>query len=413
MAHLLRDNLCDLGISLDDIGGDEGLQQLGNELWDYFLDWITFDGWSREETPRYRSDEDAKDIMQLYQDGWDRLLVYLARYKIPFKFELLDVELNRDAIRRFVVGAAAIILAKKDRAEYILHGQGQEFDEDLNLDLSIKDDQGMTLIHHAASHADCFLVAHAIFRGADVNALDNHGRTPVMRALDVHRRGPSNGTRFTIVDFFRNGVDLNLQDPARHGDTPLIALCDTNETDFDHDNNLQWLLLEFGADINGTNYKKRTPLIVAIRRCCKSRDEPELFSSQRNLVLFLLEQENIDVMLEDYKGYSALYWACFLGDADIFWKILCKYRYSSTTERQLRRCLRAIVYLLEVGAVRLVFSNRVSQIEQMKSQLLAFYRLVRFQLYIAKKLYTPESEYVPKKAKLWHTEATVSLFDKK
>lgn len=90
--------------------------------------------------------------------------------------------------------------------------------------------------------------------GTDVNAKDDHGRTPLIKFCDV-------GFTDTAAACINFGAEVNAI--ANNGDTPLIALLKSNKC---HDPiSLLDILIGKGADVNAKNNSEQTPMSFACK----------------------------------------------------------------------------------------------------------------------------------------------------
>jgi len=102
---------------------------------------------------------------------------------------------------------------------------------------------------HFAGYEDAKLVQLLLAAGADVNAKDQYGSTPLLIAIKEHNH--------EVVKLLLDaGADVNISE--QWGDTPLlIALKENN-------NEVAKLLLKAGAKVNVANQFGTTPLYFAI-----------------------------------------------------------------------------------------------------------------------------------------------------
>jgi ankyrin repeat protein len=124
-------------------------------------------------------------------------------------------------------------------------------------DVNAKDHFGDTPLHAAGS--DINMVKLLIANGADVNAKDRKGRTPLIRALNLRS---AEAAKFLIA----NGADIKVQD--EHGETPLhLAFGPRSMAGlFSRPNiDLIELLIEKGIDVNVRSSTGNTPLHRAVQ----------------------------------------------------------------------------------------------------------------------------------------------------
>lgn len=124
--------------------------------------------------------------------------------------------------------------------------------------------------------------------GADVNAKDKEGRTPLMHVRDYEAnswRDWENDTEFYARTLIAAGADVNAKD--KHGMTPLMYANDANTVR---------LLIDAGADVNAKDSHGRTaPMLAA--------DEEAL----QTLLYF-----NADAGAQDNEGQSVLIYQMFI-----------------------------------------------------------------------------------------------------
>ena len=115
-------------------------------------------------------------------------------------------------------------------------------------DVNAKDEDGWTPLHWAAYYGHLNVVKLLVDRGADVNAKSKAGETPLHWAA-------ANG-HLDVVEFLVDrGADVNAKSKA--GWTPLHLAADKGHLD------IAKLLLDRGADINAKNGGGKTPLDLA------------------------------------------------------------------------------------------------------------------------------------------------------
>ena len=116
---------------------------------------------------------------------------------------------------------------------------------------------GDTPLHVAAEHGRQEIVQLLLDSGADVNAVDERGRTPLLLALDEGMRH-QNVRRIELL--IARGADVNIADQSKR--TPLhmsMAFLRGNK-------DIAMLLLKSGADVNAKDYENCTPLHFAAER---------------------------------------------------------------------------------------------------------------------------------------------------
>ncbi|XP_067846925.1 2-5A-dependent ribonuclease-like [Heptranchias perlo] len=116
---------------------------------------------------------------------------------------------------------------------------------------------------------------------AEVNALDNLGRTPLIHALEKD----SQAIVETLLD---HGADVNSMDKNRN--TPLSAALTKTPLDI----SVVELLVKCGPNLNVPDNKGKTPLILAVEK--KSKE----------VVQLLLEDQSVEINAQDEMGRTAL-----------------------------------------------------------------------------------------------------------
>jgi len=111
-------------------------------------------------------------------------------------------------------------------------------------DVNAKDPNGWTPLHHAAQHGRSEAVAMLIARGADVNVREEDGCTPLCFAAC---KGDVELTKLLI----ENGADVNAR--ANNEAVPLHYAANTDVVE---------ALLKGGADIDAQDHRGWTALVV-------------------------------------------------------------------------------------------------------------------------------------------------------
>jgi hypothetical protein len=150
-------------------------------------------------------------------------------------------------------------------------------------DVNAKDNIGGTPLHGVSPSKGEQVARLLLEKGADVNARDDYGRTPLHRAS---REWYTSIARL-LLD---RGADVNAKD--REGDTPLHVV-NWGDNWEQKQNSIVPLLLERGADINATGKKGRTPLMFASMR------------GHEDIVRLLLEK-GADIDSRDAEGSRAV-----------------------------------------------------------------------------------------------------------
>jgi ankyrin repeat protein len=130
-------------------------------------------------------------------------------------------------------------------------------------DVNAKDNRGMTPLHQAAYYGRRQVAKVLIAKGANVNATNTAGRTPLHIAANF-------GPKWVLELLLANGASINARDIA--GNTPLHAATDSPYVKRD----LLELLIAKGADVNARNEAGQTPLhrVSMIRKQGTRLDHP-------------------------------------------------------------------------------------------------------------------------------------------
>ena len=135
-----------------------------------------------------------------------------------------------------------------------------------------------------------FLAKQLLENGADVNAKDEDGNTPLR--ITVRENAPH-----LAKLLINNGADVNVKDPLR-GEGLLHDAAGSNATE------TAAILLENGADVNAKDERGKTPLHWAALR-----NAPE--------VAELLMSNGADVNAKDMPGRTPLHWAEMKGAQEV------------------------------------------------------------------------------------------------
>jgi ankyrin repeat protein len=106
-----------------------------------------------------------------------------------------------------------------------------------------------TALHRAAELQDVATVEYVVSKGADIQARNEHGETPIFMAV---REGRPD-VRSCLL---RHGASLADRDNL--GETPLFAAVRTIDKD-----RVQWCI-DHGADVSASNKQGRTPLALLL-----------------------------------------------------------------------------------------------------------------------------------------------------
>ena len=179
------------------------------------------------------------------------------------------------------------------------------------VDSFTKDNGHVPPLVRAAQHGDVTEIRELIARGADVNAADSSGFTPLMVAA-MHAQG-------AVPDLLAAGAIVNAKDKA-NGETALTQACRLGELQVVEE------LVEHLADVNTKSRFGRTPLQQAVaagsapvvryllRRGAKLSDENGVGFTELTLavverrldIVELLLRAGADVNARDSGGMTAL-----------------------------------------------------------------------------------------------------------
>jgi len=167
------------------------------------------------------------------------------------------------------------------------------------------------LLIFASGHGDVSIVKNLVSSGANPNAQDREGETPLCAA--------SRGGHRTIVEsLIRSGANVNL--PYGEGETPLHAVVSgahidvavkegtrniwgsflkTKTPELQFDTSIVKLLLDNGANVNARDEDGETPLQAA------ARSGPFIGNRGVEIVRLLIDRGS-DINSKDNKGQTAL-----------------------------------------------------------------------------------------------------------
>ena len=178
-------------------------------------------------------------------------------------------------------------------------------------DLNARNDSGDTPLHVAVQNNERDIAELLIDKAANANAKNKRGLTPLDIAISRNRnelidllirKGTAVSTIHTaalagdiqkVRSFIEAGVDVNAKDES--GMTPLLRAISGEHAD------VARFLIEAGADVNASDKQGDTPLVYA------------LWNEDSETVKLLVEKE-ADINVKDrLLGYSPLHWALFTG----------------------------------------------------------------------------------------------------
>ncbi len=137
-------------------------------------------------------------------------------------------------------------------------------------------------------------ISQLIEKGADVNAKDKLGYTPLVMAA----KGGLSDVCMKLVEL---GADVNARD--KHGDTPLIRAAKRGHS------KMCMKLIELGADVNAKDKWGLTPLLCAAKEGYSAKE------GHSDVCMKLIEL-GADVNVKDKNGWSPLTYAARNGHVD-------------------------------------------------------------------------------------------------
>ncbi len=176
----------------------------------------------------------TKDIFKTIQGG------DVKRFK-----ELLAIESRQPVSKE----KEALLIAAVKNQQYEIYTLLKPTKKDVNT----KGTDDLTALHYAVEQRNPKMAEMLLKNGADINARDSSGNTPLHRAIS---KGKDNIQ--TIFLLLQTGADVNAPDKYQY--TPLHFATMYRDTP------VVQLLLKRGADVNKTNFKGDTALHKAVRK---------------------------------------------------------------------------------------------------------------------------------------------------
>jgi ankyrin repeat protein len=226
-----------------------------------------------------------------------------ASDSFSFCEEIHDVVMlgNLAKVKAWLKDSPDLVSSKNTGSETPLHLAAQSNENMVKLLLSkgaevdAKDDDGMTPLHMAAWKGEKAVVALLLSHGAEVNAGNKHGTTPLHYAADFDGYKDLADRKGVVELLVSHGAEVNAKDNI--GLTPL------HEAAFEGNKAVVELLLARGADVNAKNDKDSTPLHLAAEYGCK--------------VVELLLAHGAQVTAKDKFGATPLHCAARGGHKDV------------------------------------------------------------------------------------------------
>ena len=185
-------------------------------------------------------------------------------------------------------------------------------------DVAIRDKDGRTLLHNLVAELikltdsakvplyECLELLLA--KGADINAGDNHGNSPLADAVKL-------GDVKTVEFLLKNGANVNTRD--NDGKTPLhmVSAIVADRSTPGQITKITEMLIRSGADVNSRDNKQRTPLFFSRLDCMviliaggadvNARDEEgktPIFCVKSQKCLDTLIEKGADIQAVDREG---------------------------------------------------------------------------------------------------------------
>lgn len=152
-------------------------------------------------------------------------------------------------------------------------------------EVNARDGQGRALLHLAAWNQDADKTSLLLQQGADVNATDNNGRTPLFDSLgDIEVAGA----------LLRHGADVNAKDDCGHTARHFAAEWGSRSGRLE----VAALLLDHGADVDARNKNRDTPLLTVVLGAQNNE--------WRSDVMKLLLEYDADANVKNSRGSASL-----------------------------------------------------------------------------------------------------------
>ena len=187
--------------------------------------------------------------------------------------------------------------------------------KDINIEAT--DNNGNTLLHNlydavSYKHLDMFFIFNELIKkGANINAINFEGDTPLSKFLKSFNQRLENNDKFLYVGMnvdisdliellIDNNADINTN---VNGTTPLSIAC------LNHNVKLATKLLDKGADINVRDKFGNTFLHICIigTKANFEKEFGEIEQDQLNELAILLIENGLDVNLINHKNESPIY----------------------------------------------------------------------------------------------------------
>ena len=263
-------------------------------------------------------------------------------------------------------------------------------------DVNAKDKNGVTplmLASFGSLDSDAVKAVKALIKaGANVNAKDDTGTTPLMWATNIFQNPDA------IKVLIKAGADVNAKD--NKGITPLMHAIYNIPLDESFKQATIKALIKAGADVNAKDNNGRTPLmraanlenLDALKILIKAKanvnakdnedNTPLLWATRRNAktdVIKLLIKSGADVNAKNNEGYTPLQWAVVERKSDVFKDILLKSggEMGSIKGADLRNCGQFLNYAVNPGVnvMAPMFRNTFLQVKSEQS-LKSYFKLI-------------------------------------